>query len=350
MKRAHVLSVLVSLAALACQASPSSPADVGGGGTSSAAGGSTSAGGTTSAPPDAYFPASWIYEPIANAPVHPESATMTQWLQNNGSWGSGQMRIDFSLQVLVANEDTPMRSFEPTDEFYEPDCDHVEVPLPAGGALEEEEGYACLGDGDCHLIVRDPIRHRLFELWRANVTDAGFFGGCLAAWDMTRVYDEVGRGEHCTSADAAGFPIAPLIFTADEVASGEIRHAIRFILPNPRMRAGVYARPATHGASPSGPEAAPIFGGRWRLRADYDLSTLPSEGARVVARAMQTYGMALADGGDIAITGQSDRFTAAKWEGLLDSYDLSALQPTDFEVVDTGAAIPITWDCQRTPY
>jgi len=91
-------------------------------------------------------------------------------------------------------------------------------------------------------------------------------------------------------------------------------------------------------------------GSRWRLRADYPLETLPNEGARVVARALQRYGMALADGGNVALTARSDRFTAASWAGLLEPRDLEDLQPTDFEVIDTGPPIELTYDCVRTPY
>lgn len=65
---------------------------------------------------------------------------------------------------------------------------------------------------------------------------------------------------------------------------------------------------------------------------------------------MQRYGMALADGGNIALTAQSDRFTTGKWNGLLDSHDLSSIQPTDFEVLDTGPDIELTYDCVRTSY
>ncbi|MFO0554879.1 MAG: hypothetical protein U0271_41265 [Polyangiaceae bacterium] len=308
-------------------------------------------GGGPTAPEGAYFPpGAWMYQDISAAPVSASSSTTTQWLQNNGGWGTGQMRIDFSIEVLSATASTPFLDFQPTGDFYDPDCDQVPMPVPVGGALEGEAGYECLSDGDCHLIVRDDAGGRLYEMWRANIVGNTFYGGCLAAWDMTRVYGAAGRGEQCSSADAAGFPIAPLLFSADEVAAGEIAHAIRFILPNARMRAGYYAHPGTHAGGPSGPSQAPVYGSRWRLRADYPLASLPSEGARVVARAMQKYGMALADGGSIALTGQSDRFPTAKWSGLLDSYDLSDLQPTDFEVVDTGAPITLTYDCVRTPY
>src|SRR5690606_35239662 len=161
-----------------------------------------------------------------------------------------------------------------------------------------EDGYACESDGDCHLIVRHAPTRTLYEMWRAHLGPAGLEGGCLAVWRLDHAYDETLRGEQCTSADAAGLPIAPLLFTADEVAAGEIRHAIRFILPNSRIRHRTYVRPATHATgAASGGEDAPPYGIRLRLRADYPLAELPSDGARVVARALQDYGMILADGG-----------------------------------------------------
>ena len=88
------------------------------------------------------------------------------------------------------------------------------------------------------------------------------------------------RGDQCTSADAAGLPIAPLLFSADEVAAGSIDHAIRFILPNSRIRAGVFVHPASHAGAPVGrpPRTVP-YGARLRLRADYPVTGLPAGGA-----------------------------------------------------------------------
>jgi hypothetical protein len=65
---------------------------------------------------------------------------------------------------------------------------------------------------------------------------------------------------------------------------------------------------------PRGPSDAPPYGARLRLRSDYPIERLP-RGALVVARAMQRYGMLLADGGQITLTAQSDRLTTAKWSG-----------------------------------
>lgn len=296
-----------------------------------------------------YFPPGAVWtQDISQAPLDGESRAVIAFLERTG-WGLGRMQIDFSIEVLNAPAGTPTRAFVPTGDHFDPDCDLDPVPVPPGGALEGESGYACESDGDCHLIVRDDTRRRLFEMWRADLRGARFEGGCLAVWDLSRVYPPSGRGEQCTSADAAGYPIAPLLFNADEVAAGQIAHAIRFILPNARIRRGVYLHPATHGTrAASGPPDAPPYGTRLRLRRDYPLDTLPA-GARVVARAMQTYGLLLADGGNVALTAQSDRFTTAKWDGLLGARDLVALRPADFEMIEGGARIPLTLDCVRNP-
>lgn len=299
---------------------------------------------------DGYFPAGAIwYRDVSSAPKDGESDRVMAWLDTQG-FGTGSMRIDFSIEVLRADASTPMRTFTADDgAFYEPDCDKVEVPVPAGGAIEGETGYACTQDGDCHLIVVHQPSKQLFEMWRANITGPMFVGGCLAVWDMARVYGPNGRGAQCTSADAAGYPIAPLLFSADEIKAGEINHAIRFILPNARIRRGVYLRPATHVGGPTGPDSAPPYGARLRLRADFPVESL-SVGARVVARALQKYGMLLADGGNIALTAQSDRFTAAKWQEVgLDSFSLRAIKPSDFQMVEAGERIPSTNDCVREP-
>ena len=298
-----------------------------------------------------YFPeGSWFLEDVSAAPAADYSDDVIAALRAAGGWGNGDVfQIDFSIDVLTADASTPKMSFTTTSDFYSPDCDDVPVPIVPGGNLEGEDGYECTSDGDCHLIVWAPLENRLYEMWRANITGGTFYGGCLAVWDTSRVYGELGRGDQCTSADAAGFPITPLLFTADEVAAGEIAHAIRFILPNNRVRMRQYVRPATHGTNTTGGPNAPPYGVHFRLRADYPIDTLPNEGARVVARALQRYGMYHADGGNIALTAQSDRHTTASWDGLLEPRDLSDLDVEDFEVIHHSDPIPVTYDCMREP-
>ena len=295
-------------------------------------------------------PGSISREDVSAAAVDAQSSAVITWLEGAGGWGTGTLRIDFSIEVLHADASTPVRAFTPTEDHYSPDCDLDPVPVPIGGALEGESGYACDHDGDCHLIVWHTQAQRLFEMWRAHLVGSAFQGGCLAVWSTGSVYSPSGRGEGCTSADAGGLPIAPLLFSADEVAAGSIDHAIRFILPNARIRNRVYVHPATHstGATSGGP-AAPPYGARFRLRASYPIASLPNEGARVVARALQRYGMILTDAGNIALTAQSDRFTQAKWSGRLGPRDLDALRVGDFELVQAGPRFAWDGDCERTP-
>jgi hypothetical protein len=293
------------------------------------------------------------YQDISAAPVDAESARVISGLAAHGGFGLDRILIDFNLQVMTADDSAPMLPFTPARGFYMPDCDLMPVPVPAGGALEEQPGYTCFGDSDCHLIVHHVPTRRLYEMWHADLTNGFFTGGCLAVWDLARVYGPTGRGHNCTSADAAGFPIAPLLFTAEEVASGEIPHAIRFILPNDRIRRGVYVAPATHSTdATSGGIDSPPFGARFRLRGDYPIDKLP-EGPRVVARALQRYGMFLADGGKKALTGRSDRFGSIKWNGpdglLLAESDLAPLQIIDFEMIEAGPRIPYEGACVRSP-
>jgi hypothetical protein len=305
--------------------------------------------GNVLGPGGPYFPqgAFWDQDVTSTQPASNSDAIISS-LRGAGGWGNGDLfQIDFSIEVLRVDGATPeKRSFVPTDDFYDPDCDAVPMPVPAGGNVEGESGYECTGDGDCHLLVWAPDEKKLYEMWRANIVGSTFNGGCLAVWDTSRVYGPEGRGLQCTSADAAGFPIAPLLFTADEVAAGQINHAIRFILPNDRPQRG-FVPPATHGTDTSGDANAPYYGVHLRLRADYPLETLPNEGARVVARALQRYGMYHADGGNIALTAAADTRTTAKWDGLLGPRDLGALEVEDFEVISHGAPIELTYDCMR---
>ena len=302
------------------------------------------------AAPAAYFPTGAIWtQDISHAPLDPQSSTMISWLADAGGWGTGKMRVDFGLRVLKANASTPRVPFRKGPEFGAADSDVIStIPLPAGGGIEGQTGYQCLSeDNDCHLIVVDRSQGKLYEVYRANYADGAVSGNGLAVWDLNRVYPPSGRGDQCSSTDAAGFPIAPLLFNADELAIGRIDHAIRFILPNPRIRAHVFVHPATHAGAPRGPISAPPMGAHFRLKASFDMSQL-TPAAQVVARAMQKYGMFLADGGNIALTAQNDADTKAKYADMdFGPRDLADLKVTDFEIVDLGAPIRLTDDCVR---
>jgi len=340
-----------------------------GGGGGGGDGGGDDGGGDDAPGSDEFFPAGSFYDddvtglaPVANSDAI--TAYMEATHGPNG-WGTGEMRIDFSIIVNRAPAGTGKQAFQIVDEFYyPPECDHASMPLPDGGAVEVDWqnpptlsgllGYDCTtfdDGGDCHLIVHAPDEDRLYELYHATVRgDGSFLGGCQAIWDTSVPATADGRGQQCTSADAAGYAIAPLLVTPEEVAAGEIRHAVRLILPNDLIRGGVYYPPATHGTNSSGPADTLPYGGRMRLRADYPIEDL-SPAAQVVARAMQTYGLMLADGGNIALTKSSDVLSDLTWEEVgLAPDSLAALRASDFDVIIQGDPIVTgSFDCERSP-
>lgn len=312
-------------------------------------------------------PSSFFYRDVSRAPKHPESDRVISWMSRPGNSfdPNDELRMDLSLKVLEADASAPLRSFTKTNDWFSGTCDYAPVPVPRGGALEKEDNYRCTTDMDCHLLVFHRPSGLLYEIWRADIAGglfdgSPFRGGCLAIWDSKRDYGMTGRGANCTSADAAGFPIAPLLFTADEVASGEIKHALRFVLPNRNMRRLKYVAPATNATNAtSGPADAPPYGAHMRLKASFNMSRARSAGSRVIARALQKYGMYLADGGSYALTGASDHFTKAKWcdhakhawcdsdpNRLLHEYDLIDIRISDFEMVDNGPVKSMTGSCQ----
>lgn len=331
-------------------------------------GGAMSGAGAAASQADGiYFPAGAVwYKDVSNDPVSPESTVITQWMEGasppNG-WGTGVMKVDFSIVTVDVPAGTAKRAYqEAQGYYYVPDCDFAPVPVPEGGAVEETygtpfdfsgpfTGYNCYGfDGgaDCHMLFVSRSEKRLYEIYHATIdANNAFFGGCLAIWDISKVYGPEGRGDQCTSADAAGFPIAPLLFTAEEIQAGAINHAIRFILPNNMVRNKKYVVPATHGTNTTGPQSSIPYGARLRLRADYPVQNL-SPAAQVVAKALQKYGMLHADGGNIALTAQSDALSKVKWADVgFEANSLSALKATDFEVLDFGTPIDVTYNCQR---
>ena len=308
--------------------------------------------------PPRFPPGAIWYQDISGLAADPDSAAMIGASVGWGTGGAGNtnFQIDFSMHVVYSSwGSTTTQPLVPRSGYYLPDCDTgLSVPLPATGAIEGSGNYQCSG-GDCHLLVVNG--DTLYESWLSNVNSAGIQSQCMMAWHLNRVYPPDGRGEQCTSADAAGFPISPLLFNPDEVyaamqvPNGNLGHAIRFILPNARMRADRYVHPASHAGGPSGPANAIPYGARLRLQSGFDTSSY-STAAQVILRTLKRYGMFLADGGNIPLTADDGLFTTHQWTDSnidLDSHSLFGVSLDDFEVMPIGTAIVKTDDCMRNP-
>lgn len=177
--------------------------------------------------------------------------------------------------------------------------------------------------GDRHAIAVDTDNCILYELYSAYPQASSWQAGSGVIFDLN---SNALRPAGWTSADAAGLPIFAGLVRYDEVAAGEIRHAIRLTVPQTQNS---YIWPARHEASSLTGSQYPQMGQRFRLRASFDTSTYPAD-AQVILKALQKYGMFIADNGSAwFISGAPD----ARWN----NNNLGMLRNvvgSDFEAVD----------------
>jgi len=114
----------------------------------------------------------------------------------------------------------------------------------------------------------------------------------------------------------------------DEVAAGQINHAIRFTIQRTQQS---YVWPARHQASSNTSTSVPPMGQRFRLRNDFDISTFPSN-VQVILNAMKKYGIIVADNG-------SNWFISGAPDDRWNNDELSTLghvSGSNFEAVDVS--------------
>jgi hypothetical protein len=214
---------------------------------------------------------------------------------------------------------------------YGDESDPGPMPIPVSALIE---GYPAPGSGDRHVLVLDNNNCWLYELYSSYPNAASWNAASAAVWDLTA--DEQ-RPYTWTSADAAGLPIFPGLARYDEVAAGQINHALRFTLQSSRA---AFVPPASHWAANSSNALAAPMGMRLRLKASFDISSF-SAANQVILTALKKYGMIMADNGSsMYISGAPD----ARWDNS-DLHNLGSVTAADFEVVQmnpiyTAANIP----------
>ena len=135
-------------------------------------------------------------------------------------------------------------------------------------------------------------------------------------------------------ADPSGLPLAALILHLSELENGSVNHALRFTgCAECFGYQATWPAIASNGLQPG----APPMGTRFRLKANFDISTF-SPAARTVLTALQRYGMILAAAGPAGeISVASDVTANASIYRELQSISDANLSYTDFEVVDESS-------------
>lgn len=240
----------------------------------------------------------------------------------NGLYDGSYIGIPY---VVVHGRTTPKSrvTFDYADE-----SDKGPYPIPKNVPIEGQPAHG--NEGDRHALIVDRDACRLYELYALRREGGHWAAGSGAIFNLR---SNALRPAGWTSADAAGLPILPGLARWDgDASTGTIRHALRFTVERTR-RAYVY--PARHYASSSTDPSLPPMGLRVRLKASVDISKLPPQ-ARIVAQAMKTYGMILADNGSNWYVSGAP---SPKWSND-QLHALGALTGSDFEVVDTTSMHP----------
>jgi hypothetical protein len=318
---------------------------------------------------------------IASAPVAANSAAIISHIGSSihlhPDWGADSSTNGndplYGIPVNVVHGNSTAKINVSIDN-YPGESDIVPVPIPTNAVLEGDfqngpnlngGGYEANQRGDSHLIIWDEDHNIAYELYgvsRPNdptlfpnnndvevaKTDQLWHAAQETVWNMnTNTFRTLGA----TSADAAGLSILAGLVRPDEGlpisagGQGTITHALRFTLPggdvNPQ-----YIYPASHMVSESQASNKLPLGARLRLAdtptIDALIANMPPE-SQIIARAMQQYGLILADiGSAMYVTGASASVNANNQVNLVWNTDndifasngLKVLTAGDFQVVD----------------
>jgi hypothetical protein len=285
------------------------------------------------------FPADNVWNTnIASAPLDPNSDAIT----SASGFAGLHLHPDFGAEseygipyVVVDSTVTPSVPINVID--YPDEGDVVVAPYPPTAPIEGNpadcSGWPITNNGDAHELVLDRATCFLYETYNTHRCNGLYNASGETIWDM-RNYES--RPWGWTSSDAAGLPIFPGLVRYDEIASGAIKHAIRFTMLHTKNNAhhGYFVYPASHAAGNIW-AVSNVMGMRIRLKAGFDISGF-SPVNQIILTAMKQYGMILADnGGYFFFQGVSDpRFDDN------DLNNLKSVASSNFEVVQMTPEFP----------
>ena len=235
-----------------------------------------------------------------NKTLHPDFGS--------GLWDGGPIGIPFNL--VPGSQPLVPIAFD-----YAGESDDGPYPIPASPQME--------WGSDHHVLIVDTGHCVLYETWDTRYV-SGWQAGSGAKFDLN---SNVLRPAGWTSSDAAGLPLLPGLVRYDEVAAGEIKHAIRFTV---RGTNRTYIWPARHLTDHNYNVNAPPMGQRFRLKSTFNIASF-SHNTQVILTAFKLYGIIVADNGsDWYINGAPD----SHWVDDTLVREFNLIHGSDFEAVD----------------
>ena len=264
------------------------------------------------------FPSNNVWNTrVDSLPVHPHSAAYVQTIGSNAG-----AHADFGSNPgngIPINTVPGTQPKVPITFRYQ--SDPGPYPVPKNPLIE--------GGSDRHVLIVDTTHCIDYEIFSAVANGNGTWSAGAGA--IFPLKSNQLRPAGWTSADAAGLPILPGLVRYDEVASGQINHALRVTAA---VTANAFIWPARHEASSVSGSQYPPMGLRFRLKKNFDLSSFGPH-VQVILNALKTYGMILADnGGPWFITGAPD----PRWSDD-ELHQLTQIKGSNFEAVDESGMV-----------
>ena len=325
----HAHHILIALAACG---SPSNP----GGSDAAASDASTIDAATVNGPTIAgcpMFPADYPYNvDISAAPLDPGSATYIANLKARAGAivaeypGIEYVNVVPQSQPLVALGTSSAFGFDTSDSFFHDTGTGATAPIPSGVMYENMN----TPNSDHHMMIVEQGTCRLFELYAWNPSSATTGWEGYVTWNLTK-NEQLPDGWGSTT--AAGTPLLPGVIWYDELTAGAIEHAVDIVIPGEAIMQYGYVKPAARAGGACGspyPADGFPYGGRVRLRANFDDSSFTGTQAKVVITALKKYGMLNTDAS--GETRSSFRLGDGQKLDQTDMNQLAKLTWDDFEV------------------
>ncbi|BBD09252.1 hypothetical protein [Desulfovibrio ferrophilus] len=285
----------------------------------------------------------WNTAIAPDAALHPDSAAMIDALATKAGQLKGDM-TQWTVPLFVVDAAvSPKYSVRSPKEALHPSVDPEgrgvaeNIPLPEGLWPDPKK--------DGHMLIVDPKLRKTWDLARAKrLADGSWKATRLAVWNLDGLgFDPPFTGKRwwMRGARGSGMPLIAGLIRPEEIQTGEIRHALSFAAPTTRKS-----------SSPGGPKelCSPVAsrtdgkhegrqylpeGVRIQLDPALDLDSLGlSPQTRILARAMQVYGMYLCDHGDtFKIYFQNLGPDRGRWKGIGEFRDLARIPVKSFRVL-----------------
>jgi hypothetical protein len=231
---------------------------------------------------------SFWYQPIQNATPAANSANLEAYFVAHATNPSLTLHA-WGVSVAEAHSGDPLYKVACTADWKCTLNALGRIPIPLTAQPDPE--------GDGHLAVYDPLAHREWDMWRAARTPTGWTAASGAAIRLTSGT----RPSPVAGADAANFPLLGGLIRPEEILQGHIDHALVFGLSG--IGPGPPVCPAAHNVATTNDANAPREGQLVQLDPTIDVNALAIPAwEKVIARAMQVYGMYLRDNsGSLAV-------------------------------------------------